>query len=485
MAFDVFISYSSKDKAAADAACAALEGAGVRCWIAPRDIRPGGEYGGAIIEAIDHCRVMVLIFSSNANASQQILREIERAVSKVATIVPMRIEEVTPTKSMAYFLGAIHWLDALTPPIEQHLRQLADTVKAILQADTTLGASTNGKLGQSPREADRSASRPETAAASSSRTSARSKWLLGAVAAVIGVVVLGGGVWLYDRMQPIAPAPPRQTEALVPETIPFISDSLRASIRNTYLPAPDYKAIAIYHGGRFVTGQKDIESAKKAALDSCKRGSADGARYCQLYAIGDVVVYSGARPTLPPEPWLVRDSSTEKPLVIKDIPLLPLGQRTALDRGYQPLRAPSKAIAIALNAYAFFGGANTDEAVRRSLEWCSFLSGASCLVAAVDNVFVVPIPTTMKATGLFRAASNAAIASEVRADVARRLANATSGWNVVAAGGNGRPGLGLRAANEQEGIDRALADCNRQDRGCRVIAIGPFAVEPQSPGAPQ
>jgi hypothetical protein len=49
-----------------------------------------------------------------------------------------------------------------------------------------------------------------------------------------------------------------------------------------------------------------------------------------------------------------------------------------------------------------------------------------------------------------------------------------------AGAGNGRPGLMLKAANEQDAIDGALADCNRQDRSCRVIAIGPFSVEPNS-----
>ena len=94
MEFDAFISYSSTDKTAALAACAVLEGAGIRCWIAPRDIRPGGEYGAAIIDAIERCRVMVLIFSSSANSSRQITREIERAVSKGVPIVPVRIEAV-------------------------------------------------------------------------------------------------------------------------------------------------------------------------------------------------------------------------------------------------------------------------------------------------------------------------------------------------------------------------------------------------------
>ena len=80
MIYDVFISHSTRDKTAADAACAALEAAGIRCWIAPRDITPGAEWGEAIIEAINQCRVMVLIFSTNANESSQIRREVERAL---------------------------------------------------------------------------------------------------------------------------------------------------------------------------------------------------------------------------------------------------------------------------------------------------------------------------------------------------------------------------------------------------------------------
>src|SRR5437868_3091907 len=119
MAFDAFISYSSQDKLIANAACATLEALGIHCWIAPRDIAPGAEWGESIVTAIDSCRVMVLVFSSNANESRQIRREVERAVSKGITIVPVRIENVEPTKSLAYFMAGVHWPDALTPPLEQ------------------------------------------------------------------------------------------------------------------------------------------------------------------------------------------------------------------------------------------------------------------------------------------------------------------------------------------------------------------------------
>jgi TIR domain len=132
MQFDVFISYSTHDKATADAACAALENAGIRCWIAPRDILPGADWGEAIINALDSCRAVVLIFSANANSSPQIRREIERAVGRGIPLIPVRIEDTAPTKAMAYFMGAVHWLDAMTPPLEQHLRRLAESLQALL-----------------------------------------------------------------------------------------------------------------------------------------------------------------------------------------------------------------------------------------------------------------------------------------------------------------------------------------------------------------
>ena len=132
MAHDVFISHSAKDKPVADAVCATLENGGVRCWIAPRDIVPGTQWGEAIIDAISSCQVMVLVFSSNANESQQIIREVERAVSKGIPVIPFRVEDVDPNKSLEYFISAPHWLDALTPPLEKHLGQLLSTIKLLL-----------------------------------------------------------------------------------------------------------------------------------------------------------------------------------------------------------------------------------------------------------------------------------------------------------------------------------------------------------------
>jgi TolB-like protein len=132
MAHDVFISHSTKDKTVADAVCAMLEEHKIRCWIAPRDITPGKEWGEAIVDAIGTSRVMILIFSASANGSPQIRREVERAVNKEVVVVPLRIEDVVPTKSLEYFIGSVHWLDALTPPLEKHLDKLVRVVEGVL-----------------------------------------------------------------------------------------------------------------------------------------------------------------------------------------------------------------------------------------------------------------------------------------------------------------------------------------------------------------
>jgi TIR domain len=135
MAHDIFISYASKDKLIADAACAILESKGIRCWIAPRDILPGADWGESIVDALSNARVFVLVFSSHANASQQIRREVERAVNRGLAVIPLRIEDVAPTKSLEYFISTPHWLDAFSPPLERHLNYLADIIRHILDGE--------------------------------------------------------------------------------------------------------------------------------------------------------------------------------------------------------------------------------------------------------------------------------------------------------------------------------------------------------------
>src|ERR1700740_3467462 len=132
MAHEVFISHASPDKPVADAVCAALERASIRCWIAPRDVLPGRSFAGEITRAIQQSRVMVLIFSANSNSSEQVLREVQLAANSHLHIVQFRIQDVLPNEDLEYYLSAPHWLDALTPPLEKNLQRLDMSVKALL-----------------------------------------------------------------------------------------------------------------------------------------------------------------------------------------------------------------------------------------------------------------------------------------------------------------------------------------------------------------
>ncbi len=108
----VFISHSSIDAEDARRICSLIEKKGDTCFLAPRDIRSGHEYAEEIINGIDSCQVMLLLLSQPANDSPHVLREIERAVSKKIPIVVYKLEDVTLSKSMEYFLMAHQWISS-------------------------------------------------------------------------------------------------------------------------------------------------------------------------------------------------------------------------------------------------------------------------------------------------------------------------------------------------------------------------------------
>ena len=279
-------------------------------------------------------------------------------------------------------------------------------------------------------------------------------------------------------------SPPPIGERFAVDTVPFISERERANLASNYAPGPGHKALAIDTLGTqgFVTGRPSDEEAKRAALDMCQarlEHAGETARHCEVYAVGDAVVYARGRPLLPPQPWFRRDPTTARPFASHDLPLVREAQKGKLETTFGQAKKP-RVLAIGPSGQAIYNGnAETLEgAARRSLETCGTIASAACMIVAVDDDFVVPIPATMRATGFFYPAADPAIAAEGRAELARRLSEASDGWSAVAVGAQNHPGLGLKAATEQKAIDGALADCARRDTGCHVIAIGPFTVAP-------
>jgi hypothetical protein len=259
MAHDVFISYSSSDKAIAVAACTRLESNGVSCWIAPRDVVPGEDYGEAINSAIERARIMVLILSAHANASKHVIREVELAIKSEDIVIPMRIENVEPSGSLEYFLGPAQWLDAITPPIEAHLAKLVDTVRGLL-----------GSPPSPPPPPPQSPPQPPNGP---------SKAVIGGVAAVIIAALVLAALALRSKPGSdagIAPGPSPSVTKVGPPTTERIAVTQSAS------PIPP-------SGG----GQTSIPATVATAQPSVPATVATAAQACQV-AIGALFAESWA-----------------------------------------------------------------------------------------------------------------------------------------------------------------------------------------------
>lgn len=147
MARDIFISYSQPDRDCAYELTHRLEAEAFTVWIAPRDVSPAAEWAAEIIEAIAAAKVMVLVFSASSNSSPQVRREVERAVHKDVRVLPFRIEDVLPSKSLEYFLSSQHWLDGFPPPRAPHYERLCACLRQWLgdtSAQPVLSAATAG-----------------------------------------------------------------------------------------------------------------------------------------------------------------------------------------------------------------------------------------------------------------------------------------------------------------------------------------------------
>lgn len=131
MNHDVFISYSSKDSTAAQAICHCLEQNNIRCWIAPRNITPGAEYGDLIDEAIKQAKVVVVLFSERSATSPWVNGEMNIAFEEQKTIIPFRLDK-TPLKGQSrVMLNQIHWIDAF-PNYESKFSDLVEAVSLAL-----------------------------------------------------------------------------------------------------------------------------------------------------------------------------------------------------------------------------------------------------------------------------------------------------------------------------------------------------------------
>jgi hypothetical protein len=132
MDHEVFISYATPDRHIAEAICSTLEQSEVKCWIAPRDIDPGKGFAGAISRAISTSKILIFVYSSSANLSEHMQRELGLADKHRVPIWTFRVEDVPLSEELEYYLSKLQWIDAFATPPERHLPELAEKVRKAL-----------------------------------------------------------------------------------------------------------------------------------------------------------------------------------------------------------------------------------------------------------------------------------------------------------------------------------------------------------------
>jgi hypothetical protein len=197
----VFISHASEDAALAERVRVVLEQRGMRCWIAPRDIRPGDSYADSIVRAIETSDAFVLLLSSAANESDHVFRELEMASASARRVVPVLVAPVTPSRRFRFFIASNQWLAAAPEDDGAWIEALART----LEESGTDGVETpTGTAGSSPPAPGATAESegvaggvPGTGSRLTSWARRHVIWIVAAAAicglAVVGAIMLSSG----------------------------------------------------------------------------------------------------------------------------------------------------------------------------------------------------------------------------------------------------------------------------------------------------
>jgi hypothetical protein len=219
----IFISYSSKDQDIAETICKALESRGQKCWISCRDVRAGDNFQEAIVRALRTAKVMLLVFTSNANNSDEIKKELVLAGRHHVTVVPVRVEDVVPNDAFTYEFATRQWID-LFKNWEQEIELLSSRLEHVLQ-DAKPDGAPPGPAVFAPRPMPKKSS---------------SQPLIWGAIALVALIIVGGAVFLM-RPSPkpmVAAAPPPAAPTVAPVPTPSAPQQTAAQAPAPVSPPP-------------------------------------------------------------------------------------------------------------------------------------------------------------------------------------------------------------------------------------------------------
>ena len=139
---DIFISKSTKDHWLASSLCDKLEGIGITCWIAPRDLhsKASTHYADDIVDGIEEAKALVLILSRDSNTSDHCMNEITTACDKKKKVFVFQIDQIDKlNKTFNYYLSQKQWIQDFdvkkTGNFTKAIQSIADFLNVIIECD--------------------------------------------------------------------------------------------------------------------------------------------------------------------------------------------------------------------------------------------------------------------------------------------------------------------------------------------------------------
>jgi hypothetical protein len=217
---------------------------------------------------------MLLVFTANSNRSDEMTKELALASQQKLMVLPLRVENVTPSDAFAYEFATRQWID-LFADWEHAMNNLSARLSAALDDDRTHVDTI--VLGKS--------SLPNLHAAGKLGTRQRRIWMATGVAAAVGLLGVAG--FAMPRLFGTPGEKPVSAEAgsvapaavtAVPSAAP-VSSAPAAPVAPAPAPAPAVAANAVAAGGNATTAEVAPPAPQPASRPKPSRKSSSNLPY--------------------------------------------------------------------------------------------------------------------------------------------------------------------------------------------------------------
>ena len=128
---DVFVSYSRQDNDRVMELTSKLRSAGVRMWMDVRNIDGAAMWGEEIVNALAKSKVLLLLVSKSAVASQNVVKEVLLASERKGHILPIDLEPTEIPSSLKYALAGIQHIEYFRGDPEAHMSAILRSLERV------------------------------------------------------------------------------------------------------------------------------------------------------------------------------------------------------------------------------------------------------------------------------------------------------------------------------------------------------------------